>query len=351
MKNELGKIAQALGCELPERYLLERGGKPLLALPRAGEAAKRALDLYQPQRGLAKLTARLLREASKFGAHRFLLPAAGAEECETKTKLLPEGTDPESVGILFGSSEHRVFRAVLSYRVGDTWEVGKLAAGEDGAMMLDREAEAIRSISPQVPEIPELLGLEKAGDARLLRMPYIKGRALEPGNNEPVLRLLTSWLSDSPPQPLRSFPEWKAIDSALEDVPGGGRVTDLIGDLSICTSIRHGDLARWNLLITEEGDLKVLDWEWGEASGLPGIDLTHFLAQDFRLVERLSDIDVFRKTVHALQDPFWRNYLSATGWLGQEQALVIACLAFKQGAGHQQNEEILRSCVEAWLQS
>ncbi len=350
MNDDLSRVAEALGRPMRGMHLLARGGSPLLALPADREAAQRTLRLYQPQRGIAKLTAGILRIASTFGAHRVLLRKTSAELPETSGKLLPEGTDPESIGVLFGSSEHRVFRAVLSYRVGDTWEVGKLAAGEDGAVMLDREAEAIRSISPQVPEIPELLGLEKAGDARLLRMPYLTGRSLEPGDNAPVSRLLKSWLSDSPPLPLRSFPEWDAISLALGTIPEGGKIMEGIADLPLRPSIRHGDLARWNLLITDGGELKVLDWEWGEASGLPGIDLTHFLAQDFRLVERLSDIDVFRKTVHALQDPFWRDYLSATGWLGQEEILVIACLAFKQGAGHQQNEEILGACIEAWLQ-
>ena len=346
MNDDLSSVAEALGRPMRGMHLLARGGSPLLALPADREAAQRTLRLYQPQRGIAKLTAGILRITSTFGAHRVLLRKTSAELPETSGKLLPEGTDPESVGILFGSSEHRVFRAVLSYRVGDTWEVGKLAAGEDGAVMLDREAEAIRSISPQVPEIPELLGLEKAGDARLLRMPYLTGRSLEPGDNAPVSRLLKSWLSDSPPLPLRSFPEWDAISLALGTIPEGGKIMEGIADLPLRPSIRHGDLARWNLLTTDGGDLKVLDWEWGEPEGLPGIDLAHFIAQDFRLVQRLPLEKVFRETLAALKQPLWQDYLAKCGWQGHESGMILAYLAFKQGASHQENRSILEASVK-----
>ena len=114
-------------------------------------------------------------------------------------------------------------------------------------------------------------------------------------------------------------------------------------------SIRHGDLARWNLLRTDDGRLKVLDWEWGEPNGLAGIDLVHYLAQDFRLVKRMAATSVVEATVNALKSPFWHSYLESTGWSGRERELVLACLAFKQGAGHQDNSEILRTCVKSMI--
>jgi hypothetical protein len=342
MKDDLSKVAEALGLPLRGMHLLARGGRPLLALPHGGEAALRTLRLYQPQRGLAKLTAGVLRAASALGAHRSLLPKASADISGDFGDLLPKGTDYDTVGILFGSSEHRVFRAVLSYRNGDSWEVGKLAAGEDGAAMLEMEALALRDLSQRVPEAPKLLGLEEAGTARLLRMPYLTGSCLKAGDHGPISRLLPSWLSDDAPLPLRAFPEWDSIRSALIVVPHGDRSLESLGDIVLRPSVRHGDLARWNLLITKEGDLKVLDWEWGKRHGLPGIDLVHYLAQDFRLVQRLSPTDVVEKTVQSLNLPIWRKYLDQTGWGDLTRELVIACLAFKHGAGHQDNEQILR---------
>jgi hypothetical protein len=213
--------------------------------------------------------------------------------------------------------------------------------------MLEREAGVMKEIGSVVPEVPELLGLESSGSCRLLRMPYLTGQCLRQGDMEPVAGLLQSWLSDGPPKPLRSFPEWSAITDGLGDFPAGGRFLESVADLPLRTSIRHGDLARWNLLRTTDGQLKVLDWEWGERHGLPGIDLVHYLAQDFRLVKRLAPAEVVEETVRSLESPLWNAYSEQTGWAGHSRDLVIVCLAFKHGAGHQDNEEILKVAVAA----
>jgi RIO-like serine/threonine protein kinase len=146
---------------------------------------------------------------------------------------------------------------------------------------------------------------------------------------------------------LRSFPEWEAIAGALGTIPGGDRIRDTIANLPLRPSIQHGDLARWNLLKTETGALKVLDWEWGVSEGMPGIDLVHFIAQDLRLVERLPDAMVFRKTIGALKRPYWRDYIVRSGWNGFEREMIITCLAFKQGSGHQDNAKMLEASVAA----
>lgn len=342
MNDTLSKVATALGRPMRVMHLLARGDKPLLALPHGGEAARRTLQLYQPQRGLARFTAGVLCGACAFGVHRILLRKASTDLSGHSGGLLPEGTDPESIGILFGSAEHRVFRAVLSYRNGENWEVGKLAVGTAGAEMLEREAGILREIGAVTPGLPALLGLEMAEDVRLLRMPYLVGRSLAHGDIAPVLALLTSWLSDGEAIPLASFSEWPSITAGLMGLTINESILKRLADLPLRPSIRHGDLARWNLLRTKDGRLKVLDWEWGERHGLPGFDLAHYLAQDFRLVRRLPAAQVIEKTVQALESPFWSPYLELAGWTGNARELVMVYLAFKQGAGHQDNTDILR---------
>jgi hypothetical protein len=261
---------------------------------------------------------------------------------EDTAGLLPATVDRESIGILFGSIEHQVFRAVVCYRNGNVWEVGKLSGGAAGVEMLENEAKKLREIGAFVQEAPALLGLEIADDIRLLRMPYLMGRSLAHGDIAPVLALLTSWLSDGEAIPLASFSEWPSITAGLMGLTINESILKRLADLPLRPSIRHGDLARWNLLRTKDGRLKVLDWEWGERHGLAGIDLAHYLAQDFRLVRRLPAARVVAETVSALESPIWSPYLELAGWTGNARELVMVYLAFKQGAGHQDNTDILR---------
>ena len=89
----------------------------------------------------------------------------------------------------------------------------------------------------------------------------------------------------------------------------------------------------------------MLDWEWGHQDGLPGIDLVHYFLQDARLVERLSPAAAIRKTCSILKKHACRDYLKKTGWSGDPLLTIIACVAYKQGAGHQENAEILEEIL------
>lgn len=48
----------------------------------------------------------------------------------------------------------------------------------------------------------------------------------------------------------------------------------------------HGDLAPWNLLNVGRGELSAVDWEYGNTSGFPWIDLTYYLLQTGALIHR-----------------------------------------------------------------
>jgi aminoglycoside phosphotransferase (APT) family kinase protein len=215
--------------------------------------------------------------------------------------------------------------------------------------MLEREAAVMAEIGAVVPEVPRLLGLEESDDARLLRMPYSLGCCLGIGDVDPVRNLLETWTSGEPARALQTFPEWQAISTGLARHSGHEAVLERLSGIRLRPSIRHGDFARWNLLRTHEGDLKVLDWEWGERHGMPGLDLVHYLAQDFRLVSRLPAAQVIAETIKALESPYWSPLLESVGWANHAKDLVNACLAFKQGAGHQENEEILRAALATTL--
>jgi hypothetical protein len=81
---------------------------------------------------------------------------------------------------------------------------------------------------------------------------------------------------------------------------------------------------------------------------MPGIDLVHYFLQDARLVERLAPVDAIAKTCGLLNSPGCAAYLHKAGWSGNALLPIIASLAWKQGAGHQENAEVLEAAVSVF---
>lgn len=324
---------------------LRRGGRLLVVLPKSGEAAARALHLYQPQRRLARWMVAVLDGLALVSMQGCLLHkvhvAGGPVALAPPLPTIEAGT----CGVLLGSPEHRVRRAIASFRNAGQWEVAKISFGTDGARVLEREARVLQELQPLTTGVPRLLGLHRAAEVTVLRMPYLTGASISQGESDDAIRLLRHWITDEDAKPATEFPEWAAIASALSGDEAGVRVLGRISKMQFKPVICHGDFARWNLLRKPDGELMVLDWEWGHERGMPGIDLIHYFLQDDRLVRRLPATDAIAATLRVLNQPACSGYLNDTGWTGEPLLAIIACLAYKQGAGHQENGEVLRAAV------
>ncbi|WP_397547486.1 hypothetical protein ABUL39_03760 [Rhodothermus marinus] len=49
----------------------------------------------------------------------------------------------------------------------------------------------------------------------------------------------------------------------------------------------HGDCAPWNLLQAPDGQVRMLDWEYGHPEGFPGVDLAYYLLQIAMLIRKM----------------------------------------------------------------
>jgi hypothetical protein len=326
---------------------IRRNGRILLALPPGRRGALQGLKLYQPQRLKARASMAALRLAAGLGLHRWVLPglrhAGGIVETEPD---LPRAL-PYSTGILLGSPEHRVRRAIASYQTAWGWEVAKIAFGPEGWDVIHGEAAALQSLPEQTPGAPALLGIHRAHSCSMIRLPLVRGSVLRQGDAKDAISLLDAWLSDAPLQEITAFPEWPAIQSALSGSERGRECLDDLAQIRLRPAVRHGDFARWNLLRQRDGSLVVLDWEWGTATGMPGIDLVHFFAQDARLVRGLAPAEVIRSVARSLERPACREYLEQTGWGGEAMLAILASIAFTVGARQQANEEVMEAALEA----
>jgi hypothetical protein len=325
--------------------LLRRNGRLFMALPAGRNDAIHALNLYHPQRPKAVLAMTGIRLLVIWGIHRIFLPKLRG--IGGQVTLDPEfmGCVPGTAGVMLGSPEHRVRRAILSYQTGVGWEVAKLAFGDEGRAVIDGEAEGISKLPEGTRGVPEIHGVHHGPDFSMLRMPYVKGLPLVPRRTAAALALLESWATDTPARSIREFPEWPAIHATLSKSAAGRFALAMIENLLLRPVIRHGDFARWNLIRQNDGSLIALDWEWGHPAGMPGLDLVHYFLQDARLVQRMKPPQAVRHTCGLLELPRCRKHLEENGWPGNILLPIIASLAWKQGAGHQDNEHMLEAAV------
>lgn len=344
----LQRVVGALSAGPAELSGFRKGGRLLLGIPRQAEAARRTLALYQPQRPAARIMTGVIRLLADRGLHHRVLP--GLSVSQSSAGAIPElaGIEPATRGVLLGSPEHKVRRAVATYRNHGAWEVAKIALGDEGHAILACEARALGEVQPFTDAASSLLGIHHIGDLTILRMPCLAGIPLDSGEMDGVLGLLQSWKRDLPGRRVDQFDEWPAIERALSESAEGNLVVSEIQSLMLQPMIRHGDFARWNLLRKSDGSITALDWEWGHPAAMPGLDLVHYFLQDQRLVRRLPHSEAIAATLVRMRETGSFSLFRETGWPDDPMLPVIASLAYKQGAGHQENSAVLTAALSHW---
>ncbi|TAE86062.1 MAG: glycosyltransferase [Verrucomicrobia bacterium] len=340
-----------LPADLP-RWHVVRQGRASIMLPGSTAGAGRTFELYRPQRTLARVTAGLLRGAIATGLYRSLfrrvngIPGAmGAGRVRWDF-----GYDPETVGILLGSPDHRVRRAIASYRGAGEWEVSKLGHGEAARLMLRREAAVLRELAAGGFPAPLCLGLHEQGEMTILRMPSVAGGGDSEVGFSEALGMLDHWVGDETPRSIVDFAEWESIRAALESTSDGRAALESLKGFLLRPSVSHGDFAPWNLLRSSCGKVMAIDWEWGRMDGMPGLDLVHYLTQEARLIHRLESRMALRAIEARLRSPEVALYLDHTGWGAHGMAAVLACAAYKEGAKHQKNSGFLNACIRKYFE-
>ena len=338
----------ALSAEGRELYLVKKGGRVLLALPRDKEAALMALRLYQPQRFLAKVFVQAITLAVRLGIQSFFLK---------RVVLGDEGQEPEreagkdlqvcrgSAGVLLGNPDHLVRRAIVSFRAQSGFEVAKIAFGKEGVTLIEGEAQTIARLPKGRSGIPEVLGTHHREEIGVMRMPYLNGGMLKTNDPEIYVNLLSDWLLDEARCPLGSFPEWDKIESVLSALPQGEALRERLKNLMVKPSIRHGDFAPWNLIQDRTGRVLALDWEWGAPRGVSGFDIIHFLTQEMKLVQRLPPEKIKSAVEATLQTEPFAGYLEAAGWAGSSDDLFLVAVAFGASSGLDGPVELLRVLI------
>jgi hypothetical protein len=189
---------------------------------------------------------------------------------------------------------------------------------------LDREAEVLRTLEdqrPEVPGIPRLRARGRRAGRLALAESAIAGRplleALTPATFEDLAVRVTRWLvelaGDAGAQPITKW--WsRLVEAPLNDLAGNfasvlkpgafdtaRQRLEGLGELPQVPE--HRDCSPWNILLTGSGEPALLDWESAEPHGLPALDLTYFLANAAFVLDGVLESGRTRETYAGLLDP------------------------------------------------
>ncbi len=162
---------------------------------------------------------------------------------------------------------------------------------------LAREAENLQRVQALHPNgftsVPRRVAWEVWGDTPVLVQSALPGEPLSPRRvrraPESCVRSMSEWLDSLHRVSRRDA--WSAERrDALVEAPlrtlleCGGKIAELAARTCVPQNFRvplvfeHGDLGSSNVLQAPDGSLGVVDWELGEAAGLPAVDWFYFLA-------------------------------------------------------------------------
>jgi Phosphotransferase enzyme family len=214
-------------------------------------------------------------------------PSWGLGPRPDRLSLLLATGGPRSVSkvvlLAFAEPEGRPLVAIKAPRVPEA---------ADGVR---READVLQRIG-RVAGVPRLLLRRECDGVPMIVETALPGRPLEglinAGNLAPWATRVSDWLAGlGQGASSRPAAHWREaiVEPALtrferafggvadpELLRAGAAIVRRIGDLPSVPEQR--DFGPWNVLVGSDDGLAVLDWESGEAEGLPALDLLYFLA-------------------------------------------------------------------------
>ncbi len=253
-----------------------RRGGPNVIVPYGDPAALRALrDRRAERHGAAAvlewagwLGLRLVLRTGR-GVPLAIVAAAGEARLPRRTLLVSGRADVNKVVMLETS--------------GDERRVLKAARGPLGEAGLRREAAVLASLPGGSPA-PRLIGVEDDANGIVVTQTAVPGvplvHVLTPDSFRADAAAVASALSRFCGTSGRA--PWPSIRArAITQAASLGVTADLDRllpvELVVPRTIEHGDCAPWNVLVSRGRQVVFVDWESGDADGLPYVDLIYFL--------------------------------------------------------------------------
>ena len=300
--------------------VLRRGGHILLLVPDCAASISKGLGLYRPQRLPARL---FVGAVARFPFGRFLLKRIkGALLSGGAIQTVLDASEASLVCILLGNPSQEERRIILLAETGIGHHfIIKLGSGGVAVERISRERKFLEMNAGRNAAIPSPIKVWREDQWEAFAIPYFDAPGDVPF--EKICEVLKSWCPDSPNVNLSSLDEWVGVVSRIPDKKERECLINRAAGLKIKKSLTHRDFAPWNVLSSKNGDVSVIDWEFGREEGVPGWDLVHYLFLSFHLVDRLSPIESSIRVVDLLESKAECDELvKYWGWAGNVDLLV-----------------------------
>jgi len=124
--------------------------------------------------------------------------------------------------------------------------------------------------------------------------------------------------------PLKQMLQWnELIEFANQNnVPNLWASLSRASELNIKECVFHGDFTPWNIKVSDDSKMLVMDWEYGNARGPAGWDWLHYMIQRSVLVSKLSPGETLNACRAWAEKDEGQKFLADAGW-GYEVELWI----------------------------
>lgn len=307
-------------------FCITRDGFLLLALAADKKAARMTLALYHPQSLKARVLVVGVSCLIAVGLHRFL-PQRIITIRET-SPLSGLRNLSDQIGFLLGNVKGYARRAIVVHRANEKdlcYVVDKIGFGEAAKKSVVDERLVIEVLPRENTGVPQIWNQGEADGWAFYTTPYLDGRSPRASDQEDVLRVLKNWSENGVSMPLGSTPQWVMIKEAVVAQQGSMSMFEQLGnagDVMIKVGLFHGDFAPWNIKVSPEGDIHVMDWEDGCNAGPAGWDWLHYMIQRASLVDHLPAPEILKVCRRWAKSEAGNNFLTEAGW-GDEVELWL----------------------------
>ncbi len=285
-----------------------RRGNILLALPEDLQAARTALELYAPQKWHAKL----LLKALKFSLIMRLLPRIshsfdpGSGFARFLFTLGVNWEQVSSLAIFFGNASSAGQRMLVLAFDADAMPVTLVKVGvtDLARQLIIQERDCLNMLKAKdlcfpvgLFRVPELRDTYSGVECEAFAMNFMPAGDA-PGHDvgDQLSALFSCWLDKQHTSALYEFPQWQRLSQVLPAESPASKMLNHWKDIQVHPSLFHGDFTPWNIKVDRiSGEWWILDWERGEATGIPGLDWLHYEIQVMLLVKGFDAVTIRQK--------------------------------------------------------